>query len=129
MAEEKSLDDLLVDEQEINEGVLVGLLDDYIRIGREEGNLYPKPKFESLNSKQKTALVLLAQHARYKLGLAETEWLPPAEISELSGVKRGTIHPAVRELNELNLVQTEDGDYRVPPPKLLAVREFIEGGE
>lgn len=127
MGEGKSLDDLLVDEQDINEEVLAGLLDDYIRIGREEGNLYPKPEFESLNSKQKSALVLLAQHARYKLGLAETEWLPPAEISELSGVKSGTIHPAVRELYDLNLVETEDGEYRVAPPKLLAVQEFIKG--
>lgn len=119
---------LIVDEEELNEGLLAGILDRYIRIGKDKGDIYPKAEFGTLDAKQKSALILLAQHARYKLELADTDWLGPAQISDLSGVKRGTVYPSVRELDDLNLVESDDGEYRVPPPKLLSVQEFIEEG-
>lgn len=125
-SEQASLQDLLVDEEQLNEELLAEVLSNYIRIGQDSGGLYPKETFSELNSFRKTAIILLAQHAKEALGLAESEWLKPSEISEISKIKKGTIHPAVRELEDRDLAESQDGSYRIPIPNLLKVKEFIE---
>lgn len=129
MSEKISLDDLLVDEEELSEEMLVETLASYVRIGKSEGNLYPREPFRDLNSRRKVAVVLLSQHAREQLHLAETQWLNPTAIAELGGINVNTVYPSVRELAERGLVESDDGSYRIPPANVGRVRRFIEGAD
>ncbi|RQH02025.1 helix-turn-helix domain-containing protein [Natrarchaeobius oligotrophus] len=126
---QQTLENLLVDEQEISEEILHDLLNNYIRIGKQSGDLIPQDGFHELTAKQKAVIVLLSQRARQELDMVETEWLSPTEISEQSGVKKGTIYPTVRELNNGGLVEDDDGSYRIPSHSINQAREYIDGGE
>lgn len=115
-----------MDEEQLNEELLFGILSDYIRIGSESGSLVPQSAFEELTAKQQTTVVLLAQKARYELNRAETEWLTPTEISEESGIKSGTVFPAVRDLEDDDIIVSEDGKYQIPPYNFTRAEEFIK---
>lgn len=128
-SEQVSLQDLLVDEQKLNQEMLAETLSEFIRIGQESGVLYPRSPYANLNSFRKTAVILLTQHAKNALGLADTEWMSPSEIAEVGGMKKGTVYPAVRQLEEEGLAESDDGTYRIPAPNLSDVRRYIEEGD
>ena len=125
---QQTLEDLLVDEEELNEELLAEVLSEYIQIGNESGSIIAQPKFKELDSQQKVVVVLLAQKARKELGLAESEWIGPTAIAEASGIKKGTVYPAAKAIEEEhNLADNEDGQYTIPTYNLNKAREFIRG--
>jgi len=126
-SEETTLKDLVVDEEEQNEQLLTGLLEKYVRIGKQSGELLPEPAFQELSTKQKTAVTLLTQRAKQKLDISESEWLSPSEISAQSGVKKGTVYPIVRTLEEEGIAENEDGNYRIPGHGVRKVQQIITG--
>lgn len=127
MSEQSSLEDLLVDEEQLNEELLANTVGEYVNIGKDSGNLVPKEVYNDLNSKEKTVVALLAQKARFELGMAEEEWLTPSDLSELSGVKKGTIYPAVRDLADKGVVRDEDGEYMIPSVKVEQAKKYLAG--
>lgn len=127
MSQQKSLDDLLVSEDDLNEELLTEVLAPYVRIGNDSGAFIPTAEFESLTSTEKVAVFLLYRKAAYELDLADDEGATPLEVTEASGINHNTVKTAVRDLDEENLVQNEDGEYSVPAYKYDAVREFIGG--
>jgi DNA-directed RNA polymerase specialized sigma24 family protein len=128
--EQRSLKDLTVDEEKVSEELLYDLLSRYIRIGEQSGRLFPEEEFQELSSGRKVVVVLLTQKARSELDMVETEWMAPSEISEDSGIKTGTVHPKVRELEQDGVIESDgDGSYRVPTPNMGRAREYILGGE
>ncbi|MCO8254527.1 hypothetical protein NKF26_12010 [Haladaptatus sp. AB618] len=131
MAEEKQakFEDLLVDEEEINEDLLVNTVSTYTKIGSESGELVPQKAYQALTAKEKIAVVLLAQKARYELEMVDEEWLSPTEIANLSGIKSGTVFPAVRGLEEDNYAQNDDGSYRIPTVNIEKTKQFLEGDD
>lgn len=123
---QQSLEDLLIDEEDLNEELLSEVLIEYIRIGNNSGSIITKPGFHELNSQQKVAVVLLAQKARKELGLAESKWIGPTEIAEASGIKKGTVYPAAKAIEEEHgLAENEDGLYTIPTYNLNKAREFV----
>lgn len=125
-SEQSTLENLLVDEKELNEELLVETLSNYIRIGNESGNLVPQPSFEKLTSKQKITVVLLAQKARFELERAESESLTPTEISEESGIKSGTVYPAVRDLEGDDVIVGVEGEYHIPSYNFTRAKQYIK---
>ena len=123
---QQTLENLLVDEEEISEEILHNLLREYIQIGKQSGDLIPREPFQEIPAKQKVVIVLLSQQARNKLDMVESEWMTPSEISEQSGIKKGTVYPTVRELSNNGLAEDDDGSYRIPAHSLQRAREFIE---
>lgn len=124
---QSTLEDLLVNEEQMNEELLTNLLADYVGIGSDSGSLVPKPAFEELTAKQQIVVVLLAQRARYELEMVESEQLTPSEISEESGIKTGTIYPSVRDLEEDDIAVGNDGSYHIPPYNFTKSKQFIRG--
>jgi hypothetical protein len=120
-----TFDDLLIDEEELNENLLAETLIDYLRIGSESGSLVLEDEFEDLTSHKQVTVVLLAQHALEGVGMADGQWLTPTEIAERSGVKRGTVYPAVRELDSEGIVENDDGSYRIPTHSIEAAKRFL----
>ncbi|MFB6142259.1 MAG: helix-turn-helix domain-containing protein [Halorientalis sp.] len=120
------LNELLVDEEELNEELLYEVLSDLVQIGKNSGRLVPKAPFRDLNSRRKVVVVLLAQKAKKALDLAESEWMTPSEISEISGIKKNTVYPAVRHLeDDAGLAESEDGSYHIPSRNLNRARDYI----
>lgn len=128
MSEQSSLEDLLVDEEQLNEELLANTVGKYVDIGKDSGDLIPNESYNKLNSREKCTVALLAQKARFELDMAEDEWLSPTELSELSGVKKNTIYPAVRELADEGVVRGEDGQYVIPSVKIEEAKEYLAEG-
>jgi len=124
---QSTLEDLLVDEEQMNEELLTNLLSDYVGIGSDSGSLVPTSAFEELTAKQQIVVVLLAQRARYELEMVESEQLTPSEISEESGIKTGTIYPSVRELEEDDIAVGNDGSYHIPTYNFTKAKQLIRG--
>lgn len=126
MTEQSSLEDLLVDEEQLNEELLANTVGEYVNIGKDSGDLIPEEAYNDLQSKEKIVVALLAQKARFELDMAEEEWLTPSELNELTGVKKGTIYPAVRDLaNDEGIVRDEDGAYMIPSVKVEEAKQYL----
>lgn len=126
MPQSKSIDDLFVDEEALNEALLTEILEPYVQIGKGSGTFVATENFDSRQSVEQAAIVLLFQKARYERGLAEDEEMTPSEISEVSGLNYNTVKGAVRELDEMGLVVNADGAYSIPPYKLEALKELVQ---
>lgn len=109
----------------MHEEILHDLLEEYIRIGKQSGDLIPQDRFRDQTAKNKTLIVLLAQKARSELDMVESEWMTPGEISTQSGVNQNTVYPTVRELDNEGLIEGDDGTYRIPSHSIEQVRDYI----
>lgn len=127
MAQQNSLDDLLVDEQGFNEGLLTDVLSPFVGIGDTSGALIPTDEFGELSSTAQTAVILLTRKAAHELGLSEEGGATPLEISEISGINHNTVKTAVRKLDEMDLVDNEDGEYTVPTHNYDKAKVLILG--
>lgn len=129
--EQTKLSDLVVSEDELNEELLHDILSRYVRISDDTGSIIRQPPFEDLIAREKILVVLLARKASVTLDeiSVENEHMSPSEISEEVGIKKGTVSPSVRELDEMGLVENDDGNYRVPNHNLERVKSVIEGDE
>jgi len=125
--EQLTLDDLLIDEEELSESLLAETLIEYIRIGEDNGTIIPQPEYEDLTNRQKIVVILLAQHALEKLDIAEDEWLSPTDIAERSGIKKGSVYPVVRTLENDGVFKNNDGSYRLPVYSFEAAKEVLPG--
>lgn len=121
-----SFDDLLIDEKEVSETLLTETLIDYIRIGDESGSIVPQEAYEELTNRKKVVVILLAQHALEGLEMNDQQWLTPTEIAEKSGIKKNSVYPAVRELDDGGVVETDDGSYRIPTHSLETAKRELE---
>ena len=122
---QSTFDDLLIDEEEVSETLLTETLINYIRIGDESGSIVPQDAYEDLTNREKVVIILLAQHALKGLDMADKQWLTPSEISERSGIKKGSVYPAVRELDDKGIVDNNDGSYQIPTHSLETAKRHI----
>lgn len=125
-----TFDDLLIDEDEVNESLLTETLIEYVRIGNESGGIIAQAAYEELTNREKVIVILLAQHAIEGLDMTDTAWLTPTEIAKKSGIKKNSVYPAVRELDDADVAETDDGAYRIPTHSLeRAKQELTEEGK
>jgi len=61
--------------------------------------------------------------------MVEDEWLTPAEISELTGVKKNTVYPSVRKLTDEGVVSDGDGQYMIPSVKIEEAKKYLSEDE
>jgi hypothetical protein len=124
-SQKESLEELFVDENEVDRKLLRDLLSGYIQIGDESGRLILQEDFYSLKSKKKVVIVLLARLAKEEVGMENSPRLSPKLISESGDIKKGTVDPAVRELNSEGIIEGEDGEYFVSRRKLQRVSSYL----
>lgn len=123
---DSGLDSIVVDEDAADEEALVALLNPYLRIGGTSGRLIFESAYDDLRAREKILTVLVAELAKVVLGMEESAWLPPSEISRQGGIKKGTVDPTVRDLYEDGLLEGEDGRYRIPRTKLHEVEKLLD---
>jgi DNA-binding transcriptional ArsR family regulator len=123
------LDDVFVDEEEMNEKLIAEVLCERVNIGQNEGQIYFENEFENLNAARKLGTVLVARKAVEHRDVVEDQKVGPSELAEITGMKKGTVDPALKKLREKNLAKSDNGSYYVPNPNLSKMKDFIENGE
>lgn len=120
-SEDSPLDDVFIDGEDIDEEIAASILRPYVSIGSDSGQLHPNEEYESLTANEKILVTLVAQQAKKLRGHVDSAVFDPKEISEISGVKVGTVKPSVRELTEEGLIRDEGNGYSVDPPRLQRI--------
>ena len=124
------LENLLVDGKELDRKLVAEILSPYLRIDRETLDIRPRDTWDSLKSHIKILLYLLARKAMIALDLNLPEESASAtEIMYKTGLKKGTVNPALRELFEVGAVeQTEKRRYLIPNYAIEKVKTIILKG-
>jgi hypothetical protein len=112
------LDDIFVDGDEMNREMVSEIIKPYLQIDQESGEFYPTEVYQDLNSEEKILVTLTAERGKELRGVVESAAVGPAEISDLSGVKEGTVKPGVRDLAEDGDITNTDDGYTIGGPQL-----------
>ena len=104
------LESLLVSGKEIDKKLVAEILSPYLRIDKETCDIRPLSSWNDLKANIKILLYLIARKAMVALGLPLPEERASAtEIMQKTGMKKGTVNPALRNLFEDRLIeQSED---------------------
>jgi hypothetical protein len=125
MAEDNkdALDALFVQEADISNEVLRDLLVNYIQF-TSEGKIFTKPEFAELPNKKKILIILLSRKVlKLKINLGEET--VGTEIMNSTGLTRGSVYPALRELEAARLVTSKDGKYWIPSYAISNVKQLF----
>ena len=103
------LDDLFVDGKEIDKQLVAEILLPYVKIDKNTCEIRPLRPWNDVKAYIKILIYLLARKAMVAWGLNIEEAASNTEIISNTGLKSGTVHPAVRQLyDEKNLEQTKE---------------------
>lgn len=121
------LESLLVSGKEIDKKLVAEMLEPYIRIDKETCDIRPLSSWSDLKANIKVLLYLIARKAMVALGLPLPEERASAtEIMQKTGMKKGTVNPALRDLFEDRVLeQSEDRKYYVPNHAIEKVKAMI----
>lgn len=121
------LESLLVSGKEIDKKLVAEILEPYLRIDKETCDIRPLSPWSDLKANIKILLYLIARKAMVALGLPLSEERASAtEIMQKTGMKKGTVNPALRNLFEARVIeQSEDKKYHIPNHALEKVKALI----
>lgn len=124
----EELESLLVSGREIDKKLVHEILSPFLRIDKETCDIRPLSSWNDLRAKTRILLYLIARKAMVALGLPLAEERASAtEIMQKTGMRKGTVNPALRSLLEDDrlLEQSEDRKYNVPNYAIERVRAII----
>lgn len=123
------LEDLLVDPNEVDEELLAAILLPYTRIEKESGKITFTEEWSKLNNKNKILIYLAARKALVTIKMLdkEEEAQAPNEIEAITGIKGGSLRPALMELLQEKLIAKNPNGYYVPGFKLRTLYSAIGG--
>jgi len=123
----EDLESLLVSGKEMDTKLVVQVLSPYLRIDRETCDIRPLRAWTGLKAYVKILLYLLARKAMVALDLDLLEDSASAtEIMKNTGLKKGTVNPALRGLFEDRVVeQNEKRRYYIPNRALEEVKAIV----
>jgi len=121
------LESLLVSGKEIDKKLVAEILSPYLRIDKETCDIRPLKTWGGLKAYIKILLYLLARKAMIALDLDLPEESASAtEIMQNTGLKKGTVNPALRGLFGDGVVgQTKERRYYIPNHALEQVKVLI----
>jgi len=121
------LESLLVSGKEIDKKLVTEILSPYLRIDKETCDIRPLSAWGDIKAYVKILLYLVARKAMVALGLNLPEESASAtEIMQNTGLKKGTVNPALRGFFEGRVVeQTEERRYYIPNHALERVKAII----
>lgn len=125
------LENLFVSGKEIDKKMVGEILKPYLRIDKETCDIRPLSSWGEVKAYNKILLYLLARKAMKAHGLdLEEESASATEIIRNTGLKKGTVNPALRGLFDGRVVaQDEKRKYFVPNYALEEVKSMISDGK
>ncbi len=124
------LESLLVSGKELDQKLVVEILSPYVRIDKDECSIRPLGSWNDLKAYLKILLYLLARKAMVALELdLKEESASATEIMQDTGLKKGTVNPALRALFDSRVVeQTKERRYFVPNHAIEKVKAMVSQG-
>lgn len=123
------LDDLFVDGKEIDKKLVAEILSPYVKIDKNTCEIRPLRPWNDAKAYIKILIYLLARKAMVAWGLNIEEAATNAQIINDTGIKRGTVHPAVRQLySDKILEKTKEKKYYIPNYSIEKVKSMISQG-
>lgn len=123
------LEDLFVSGEEMDRKLVAEILSPYLKIEKETCNIRPLSSWNDVKAYIKILLFLVARKAMKAFGLdLPEEAASAADVIRSTGLKSGTVYPALRQLLEQHRVveQTTDGKYYVPSYSIEKVKSMIK---
>ena len=121
------LESLLVNGKEMDKKLVAEILEPYLRIDKETCDIRPLSSWSDLRANVKILLYLIARKAMAALDLPlSEEKVSATEIIQKTGLKKGTVNPALRNLFEDRVIeQSKDRKYYIPNHVLEKVKAMI----
>jgi len=121
------LESLLVSGKEVDKKLVAEILEPYLRIDKETCDIRPLSSWGEVKAYNKILLYLLARKAMKALGLEiEDESASATEIVQNTGLKKGTVNPALRGLFDGRVVaQDEERKYYIPNYAIEKVKAIV----
>lgn len=128
MSEE--LEALIVSGKELDQKLVAGLLRPYLRLDKDECSIRPIEGWNGLRASMKILIYLLARKAMVALKFEiQEESTSVTEVVRDTGVKEGTVKPALRKmLSDRLIAQSKDKKYFVPNYSIEKVKMLLDGG-
>lgn len=110
------LEDLVVSGKELDKKLVAEVLSPYLRLDKDTRSVRPLVAWNELNANQKILLYLVARKAIVALSWdLVAEGATASEVIGETGLKKGTVHPALRILLKDRMIdQSKDRRYSVP---------------
>ena len=121
------LEDLVVSGKELDKKLVAEVLSPYLRLDKDACSIRPLGPWNELNANEKILLYLIARKAMGALGfdLGE-EGATASEVIHDTGLKKGTVHPALRNLLKDRMVdQSKDKRYSVPNYAIEQIKTIL----
>jgi hypothetical protein len=121
------LEDLLVSGTELDKKLVAEVLSLYVQLDKDTCTIRPTERWTALSNEHKILVYLLARKAMVALGLdLTTEGATASEVIAETGVKSGTVHPALRKLLGNRLIdQSQDKRYSVPNYAIARIKSLV----
>lgn len=125
------LENLLISGKETDKKLIAEVLSPYLRIDKDTCDIRPSSAWGELRAYMKILLYLLARKAMIALGLDLPEESASAtEIMLNTGLKKGTVNPALRTLYEDRIVeQSKERRYYIPNHAIERVKAIVGEGK
>ncbi|MBC8275203.1 MAG: hypothetical protein H8E40_09585, partial [Chloroflexi bacterium] len=110
------LEDLVVSGTELDKKLVAETLMPYLQLDKDSCDIRPTEEWEELSQEQKIVAYLLARKAMVALRFELTaEAAKASEVVQATGLKSGTVYPALRSLLANRIInQSQDRRYFVP---------------
>jgi predicted transcriptional regulator len=121
----RALDDVFLDRKDVDESLLRDILVKYVKIEKESLSLIPTSEYEKMKQKHKVLICLLSRKAMKIRDMVQNENMRPVEISNIAGIKEGTVRPALRTYLKDGLVKENERGYFIPDYALERVKKEV----
>lgn len=123
------LESLVVSGKEMDRKLVGEILAPYVRLDRDACKIRPTEVWDRLKASQKILLYLLSRKAMIALDFPlEAEGATAGEVASDTGLRTGTVNPALRRLLSDRLVdQEKDGRYLIPNHAIERIRALLAG--
>ena len=121
------LEDLVVSGKELDRKSLAGTLAPYVKLDKDICNIRPLGGWDELKAYLKILTYLLARKAMMALDFdIEEEGATTSEVARDTGLKEGTVRPALRNLLSGRLVaQSKNRRYFVPNHAIEKIKTIL----
>ena len=121
------LEALVVSGRDVDRKLVADILAPYVRSDKDALNIRPQEAWNELKAQPKILIYLLSRKAMLALDFSLTaEGGTPSEVANDTGLKQGTVNPALRGLLDNRLVaQDKEGRYFIPNHAIERVKTLI----
>ena len=121
------LESLVVSGKDMDRRLVAEILTPYVRLDRDGCNIRPLEGWRKLKAQAKILLYLLSRKAMLALDFGlPIEGATAGDVANSTGMKKGTVNPALRELLSDRLIdQAKDGRYFVPNHAIERVKATL----